>query len=150
MSAHVCPVCSEADIDATAEDVIECRQCGARWSLCPTCNQPNALKAERCQSCLEPLTTIGQVLSRHTADRQAHFLEQARLQASAIKQSEAEASEHRLEKLQHIDFQRERAQAKASREAKEREKSMLSTALTIAVVVILAIVITTLIIALRG
>jgi subtilase family serine protease len=90
------------------------------------------------------------VLSRHTADRQAHFLEQARSRASAIKQSEAAASERRLTRLQHVDLQRERAQAKANQEAKVREKSMLSTALAIAAVVILAIVIATLIIALRG
>jgi hypothetical protein len=114
------------------------------------CSQPNALGSDRCQSCQEPLTTIGQVLSRHTPNRQARFLEQARSRASAIKQSEAAASERRLTRLQDVDLQRERAQLKASQEAKAREKRMLSTTLAIAAVLILAILITTLIITLRG
>ncbi|MGD2251589.1 MAG: hypothetical protein PVF70_01595 [Anaerolineales bacterium] len=150
MSDHACPICSEALAETTAEGVFECQQCGAQLALCPICNQPNALESDRCLSCKEPLTTIGQVLSRHTADRKALFLEQARYRANAIKQSEAAASERRLTRLYDIDSQRERTQAKASQEAKAREKSMLSTTLAVAAVFILAIVIATLIIALRG
>jgi ribosomal protein S27AE len=106
-----CPYCSAPVTIASDVKHPVCGHCGRQFTLehltCPNCGTPIPAHADTCEECGEPLTTVGRVFLRHSdARRPPRFLEQVRLQASAIKRSEAESSRLRMESMQEAEARR--------------------------------------------
>jgi hypothetical protein len=129
-----CPKCSTPGLEVTDDGTIDCPNCGilqtGRLKLCPACGHENPFNAESCIVCDEPLTIVSQIMIMQSDHNQPFRLKQVRSQASAIKEREERASQHRMEAFQEIDRRREQALAEAQ-EAQKVYQRRVSTVMFI-------------------
>ncbi len=142
----LCPKCHKTGLHALDEVFMACTTCRNVWErsacLCPTCQMEVGASEEVCRNCAEPLNILGQVISRHTHPSEARWLEQMRMRAAELKQSEMRASQARMEGFWQIEHRR--LQAIAEEEAARRKADRkLILVVGIAIPAITALVILT-------
>lgn len=143
----MCPSCSAQGLKPIGDGKFKCQYCDAivvKQSVnCPTCGLINSTGDENCFNCGEPLTIIGQIMSRHTGDDQPLRLKQMRSQASALKERDAEPSRRRMEKFQETDRRREQSVYEAMEAQKVSNRRISTVLLAVAGLFILFVIVFT-------
>ena len=143
MATTNCPNCSTPDLEVTNGGTIDCPNCGiiqvGEPKVCPVCSHENIYNTEICVVCGEPLTIVSQIIVMHSGSRQPFRLKQVRSQASALKEREEFASQHRMKTLQEIDRRREQNLAEAQETQKAHQRRVSTIMLIIAGLFIISI-----------
>jgi hypothetical protein len=106
---------------------------------CPACGRANAIGAQTCTHCGEPLTSVARVLSGSIAPRQPRWLEQNRQRANELRKAEDQASEERYGALLETDRRRlEAERVVAVLTAARERRAVLLAGLVFALVAALA------------
>ena len=129
MSAEICPICTEPQLVSPQPGVLECQYCHARivngLLICPSCKRATQIGGEQCNSCGEPLSVVGAVISRQISRSASQRLDQMRGQAGEIKAKAEKHSRARMSEFTDIDQRRIRAERQAATEQKIRDQSIL-------------------------
>jgi hypothetical protein len=139
-----CPNCTAPGLILVTKGELSCSYCGSSFKgiplICPSCSWINAIEAESCPNCGEPLNVIAQVISRQDTMGGPQWLRRVQSQAGEIKSTEEQASQVRLQKLQEIDRKREEAIAEQKDQQSKEDRLLFTLVVVIGLVVIVSII----------
>jgi predicted RNA-binding Zn-ribbon protein involved in translation (DUF1610 family) len=128
-STPKCPACSAIDLRIHTQGSFECPYCGTIFSgkptLCPSCGNENSFSSQKCTQCGEPLTMFARVVTRHGSRTNPLRLQQMRGQAARLKESEAIASQRRMDVFLEVDRRREQALHEAQEASKAHDRKII-------------------------
>ena len=128
MSADICPICTEPQLLRIQSGVLECQFCKAHLIngriICPACKRANEIGPEHCNSCGEPLSIVGAVISRQAAGHGSQRLEQLKGQAGEIKAQAERHSQVRMAGLENVDHRRIQSERDSSLRQQLRDQSI--------------------------
>ncbi len=133
-----CPICSQSDVKDHPDGHWQCASCGASsfddQVFCLQCGIILPPDSDICPGCGKHLSYVNSVLSRPMDNLSASWLETTRDRANDLKSLESLASEKRMEALRAQDELRLSTEREAQQEARQKERTILVTAVLFAFV----------------